>query len=91
MKVRDKLTYGENLLVMDRAGEGLVNAIPYSLALRIVEWSWVDEKGKPVPIQPETFLELDTVEANRLMGLAEAPAKKKAADPKPSGARSRRR
>jgi hypothetical protein len=89
MKARDKLTYGENLRIIDLAGNGLEQSIPYQLSIKITEWSWVDEKGEPVPITPEIIATLDSEEANRLLSLTNAKPKK-AADPKPSGARSRR-
>ena len=91
MKVRPKLTYGEFLELGEKAREGARQGEFYLFATKIIEWSWVDEKGEPVPIDFETFDNLDPMTAVKLLSLLDDKSKKKAADPKPSGARSPRR
>lgn len=86
MKVRPKLTYGETLELGDAYGTGGTKAgVTFLLTAAIIEWSWVDEAGKPVPIETETFENLEPDVADRLNTLV---TKEKKADPKRSGARS---
>lgn len=90
MKVRPKITYGEYLELGEKARSSAREGEFYLFITKIVEWNWVDEDGKPVPIDFGTFDALDPLAAAKLLSkLDEKPAK--AADPKPSGARSRRR